>query len=97
MKVIIDIPKDVITDIKECDFDFARNAVRHFQATIADAIKSGKSIPDNATNGDMFMIMFPNLKVEIEGNYITCWIDEHQWFAPDYNWWNAPYMKEVEE
>ena len=53
-------------------------------------------IPYGATNGDMMIAMFPNLKVEIEGIHITCWIDEHRWFAPDYDWWNLPYKKEVE-
>ncbi len=48
-------------------------------------------IPESATNGDMIKAMFPNLKVEIEGTHITCWIDEHRWFAPDYDWWFAPY------
>jgi hypothetical protein len=55
------------------------------------------SIPDGATNGNMLMIMFPNLEVEIEGTHITCWIDEHRWFAPDYNWWNAPYKRGSEK
>lgn len=50
-------------------------------------------IPEGATNGDMIEAMFPNLEVEIEGTHITCWIDEHRWFAPDCNWWNAPYRK----
>lgn len=54
-------------------------------------------IPDGATNGEMLKIMFPDLKVEIEGTHITCWIDEHRWFAPDYDWWNAPYKAESEE
>lgn len=50
-----------------------------------------------ATNGDMMIAMFPNLKVEIEGNTITCWIDEYRWFAPDYDWWIASYKIESEE
>lgn len=54
-------------------------------------------IPEGATNGKMLKIMFPDLKVEIEGTHITCWIDEHRWFAPDYDWWNAPYKVESEE
>jgi hypothetical protein len=40
-------------------------------------------IPEGTTNGDMMKAMFPDLKVEIEDIYITCWIDEHRWFAPD--------------
>lgn len=72
------------------------------QIKVDDRVKPYKKldvilIPDGATNGDMIKAAFPNLKVEIEGTYITCWIDEHRWFAPDYNWWNTPYKKEVEE
>ena len=48
-------------------------------------------IPEGTTNGDMMKAMFPDLKVEIEGIHITCWIDEHRWFAPDWDWWNAIY------
>ncbi len=62
------------------------------ECEIVDAIP----IPEEATNGDMIMAMFPNLKVKIEGTHITCWNDEHRWFAPDYDWWNAPYTKGVE-
>lgn len=49
------------------------------------------TIPKGATNGDMIKAMFPNLEIEIEGNNITCWIDEHKWLGFDYVWWNAPY------
>jgi hypothetical protein len=54
-------------------------------------------IPEGATNGDMIKVAFPYLEAEIESTYITCWIDEHRWFAPDYDWWNAPYKKQVIE
>lgn len=52
-------------------------------------------IPEDATNGDMIKAAFPDLEVEIEGTHITCWIDEHRWFAPDWDWWNAPYKKHL--
>ncbi len=54
-------------------------------------------IPEGATNGDIIKAAFPNLEVEIEGTHITCWIDEHRWFAPDYEWWNAPYKRGSEK
>ena len=50
-------------------------------------------IPEGATNGDMVKTIFPNLEVEIEGNNITCWIDEHRWIAFDYDWWFAQYKE----
>ena len=52
-------------------------------------------IPEGATNGDMVMAMFPNLKVKIEGTHITCWSDKHIWFTLDYDWWNSPYIQQA--
>ena len=69
---------------------------------INDEVKSYEKInvipiPEGATNGDIIKAAFPNLEVEIEGTHITCWIDEHRWFAPDYEWWNAPYKRGSEK
>lgn len=50
-------------------------------------------IPTDATNGDMIKAMFPDLDVEIEGDYVTCWIDEHRWIGFDLSWWNVPYRR----
>lgn len=58
-------------------------------------------IPKGATNGDMIKAMFPNIEIEgiggLEG--LQCIAVSiglgTSYFALD--WWNAPYMKEVEE
>ena len=52
-------------------------------------------IPEGATNGDMFMIMFPDVIIEILDNTVYTNIDNGAWFSLD--WWNAPYKKGAEE
>jgi hypothetical protein len=97
MKVIMDINKDILTDVKGTDFDRARNIVRSYQATIADAIQNSIVLPEGATNGDMIKAMFPVLEVEIEGDYVTYWIDEYRWLSLRLDWWNAPYKGNLSE
>ena len=53
-------------------------------------------IPDGATNGDMMVKLFPNLKYFVTQNdrlvtNIGCGS------SFDREWWNAPFQKEVEE
>ncbi len=50
-----------------------------YSREFADAIVNGIPIPDNATNGDVIKVMFPN---------------EHD-FETDFDaeWWNAKYEK----
>lgn len=96
MAEYIDRDKVCVTrerNIKHCETCSDRFACRILNLPKADVIE----IPDNATNGDMIKAMFPDLEVEIEGNYITCWIDEHRWVGFDLSWWNAPYKKEVKK
>ena len=59
-------------------------------------LKNAIPIPDNATNGDVIKAMFPTYDIEIEGNYVTCWIDEYKWIGFNGDWWNAPYKTESE-
>ena len=100
MKVIIELDSGMLEEMKENDFDFARNAVRNFQATIADAIRNGKSISDDATNGDVIKIMFPNQTVSCAipitdrngAKFYRTTINGVTDFAAD--WWNAPYESE---
>lgn len=99
MKVLIELDDDVCKDIRESDFDSARNIVRNFQATITDAIRSGTPIPDNATNGDMIKAMFPYIKIyEHEKTDISdAHIQIDIWDFTNYvskDWWDAPYKGE---
>ena len=49
MKLILDIDEDIYLDMKEGDFNYARQVVKSLQATIASAIISGTPLP-NITN-----------------------------------------------
>lgn len=60
---------------------------------LTDLIDVGTLVPDNATNGDIIMALFPNCVVDI---------DEDGWFMTNLDgcsnytpkWWNAPYKAE---
>lgn len=57
-------------------------------------------IPIGATNGDMIKAMFPDLDIEVEGGYVTCWIDEYRWIGStgeDLSWWNTPYKRKEQQ
>ena len=45
MQIVIELDKSIVKGIKAKDFEFARGAVRNFQATIADAIRNGTPLP----------------------------------------------------
>lgn len=51
------------------------------------------SVPKGKTNGDMIKDVFPDYDVEIEGEYVTCWIDEHKWIGFTKEWWDTPYRR----
>ena len=60
-------------------------------------------IPENATNGDMIKIMFPNAEIkEIKGSFNKELLGYRTWLggrSQDYllNWWSAPYSLESED
>ena len=51
------------------------------------------SIPDNATNGDVIKIMFPNYESRYDPEYeiITGHLDKTHRHNFNLEWWNAPY------
>lgn len=73
----------------------------------ADALKVLKNcieIPDNATNGDVVKLMFPDAEIQpIMGYFDKDELLGYRVYlggrSQDYllDWWNAPYKKEVEE
>ena len=76
MQIVIDIPKSAYEKIvKTMRHENSNNPAFYFESIIAN----GTPIPDNATNGDVIMTLFPN-----EHDFETDF-DEH--------WWNAPYQK----
>lgn len=46
IQLVIKLDKDIVQGIIDGENDEPRNIVRSFQATIADAIKNGKTIPN---------------------------------------------------
>jgi hypothetical protein len=101
MKVIIDIPKDhkrVIDNlVEDCKGYLLPQEV---ETRLATAVKIGTVIPDNATNGDMIKVMFPNAIIEINelGSMVHVKYNNHTcWVNYELDWWNAPYKREVEE
>ena len=97
MKLIIDIPEEMISLIKDKSVE-CFNVIHYSQ--VLDAIYNGTPIPDNATNGDIVQMIFPyysyerNDYVQSTEDYIVDSMEcmEHDlYFA--FDWWNAPYQK----
>ena len=60
MKIVIDIDDGMYADMKECDFEFARDAVKNYQATIASAIINGTPLTE----------VVEDIKAEIKKNIL---------------------------
>ena len=86
-KILIEIPNDV---------NYENYDMPYF---VLDAITSGKHIPNNATNGDMIMAMFPHTKVR--NSYYTYGVEVKLEYHSQYDtgllfdkkWWNAEYKE----
>ncbi len=57
----------------------------------AQALESQRWIPKNATNGDMIISLYPNLKYYVNGDRMMTTIGVASSF--DLEWWNAPYRE----
>ena len=100
MKVIIDIPEEVKTDIEDIYYT-GRDIPHENISTLLKTIVNGTPIPDNATNREVIEAMFPNLKIANESLHndnltgILAYYGggtvkrNNHYFARD--WWNAPY------
>ena len=87
MKLIIDINENVYTRLFDngIPMDIADRIV------MDRAIRNGTPIPDNATNGDVLISLYPNLKYTIQNGRVGTSIGLASSF--DLDWWNAPYQK----
>lgn len=100
MKVIIDIPEEVKTDIEDIYYT-GRDISHENITTLLKTIVNGTPIPDNATNGDALKATFPNIEAtEIKtntGGYIEVkyldTTDKCDATAFRKNWWNALYTE----
>lgn len=97
MRLIIDIPEDVYTRL----FD---NGIKDNEITTDDicemarVLRLGIPIPDNATNGDVIKVMFPQAYISKDINSYVVEIEYDggdSAFSRTYpiDWWNSPYQK----
>ena len=67
---------------------------------LPDAVRNGTILPDNATNGDIYMAIFKPYKIKLNGTCIWIWYTEEEYdnggthYTMSTEWWNAPYKKE---
>ena len=93
MKVIIDIPNEILEDIKNC---FCGEHYGDFRK-LAIAIGNGTPIPENATNGERFLITHPEAHVFVTGEKRVgvVLVKGEQEGCPcaffNKKWWYAPY------
>lgn len=87
MKILIDIPEDTHERITRPDRLFTDDDVNK----ICWAVYNGIPIPDNATNGDIVQMMFPNVNVYEHNGGATYSVNNEYNFNA--TWWNAPYQK----
>ena len=88
MKLIIDIPEEQYNTIKS---DLYNTFPAEMKIWGLGAIRNGTPIPENATNGDMQISLYPNLKYTIQNGRVVTTIGVASSF--DVDWWNAPYQK----
>ena len=94
MRLIIDIPKEKYEMFLNDGYAGLLDNDLYYD------IKNGTPIPDNATNGDVLMAMFPNIDftemaitvhatTKVTSNGVKGSISYDFWK----DWWNAPYQK----
>lgn len=92
MQIVIDIPKSLYKDIKEA---YSINIGEKYIGKIIKAIINGTVLPENPTNGDMIVALFPvEIKYIFEELNVIVIILNGKCKTFDLAWWNAPY-KEV--
>ena len=89
MKLIIDIPDTQYNNIMEVkSMSLGRIPYKGIIINAIKGIQNGTPIPDNATNGEIADMMFPD--VNIGHRY---WFPDSTIRFMDTDWWNAPYQK----
>lgn len=75
---------------------YLRETLKILESDIKNAIINDTPLPKGATNGDAFVPMFQDLKIENNIGSIYMHGDNGIALIIDKKWWNAPYGK-VEE
>lgn len=71
MKVIANIPEDMLQELKDGCF-----GAKHTVYDLAGAICDGVVLPDNATNGDVMMAIFKEIQYYSDGHIGAGWWNE---------------------
>lgn len=98
MQVLVNIPDYLYENIKNSNTIF-----REDERTCYEAVQNGTPLPKDATNGDVFMTMFPNLiwhsirgdligKTSVDMPIGDRW--QKNMFYCDTDWWEAPFTRE---
>ena len=85
MKVIANIPEDMLQELKDGCF-----GAKHTLYDLAGAICNAVTLPDNATNGDVIKALFPDCERESRLNE-ECIEVMGAYRVVDRSWWDAPY------
>ena len=93
MKLIIEIPEELKNKIDDANEDNYKTYIWWFETTLYCAIKNGTPIPDNATNGEIMQMMFPNGVTAKFATFMRFVVGEDEYINCAYDWWNAPYQK----
>ena len=92
MKIVIDIPEDLYESIKQLKSIIGVLTFEKEERTVIKAIKNGTPLPDNATNGDVLKVMFPNAEnIRTDNGLPLNFILEFELHRNYKDWWNAPY------
>ena len=97
MKIVIDVKKKQYISVMNT---LNRPIGQRLPYGLSDVFKNATILPDNPTNGDMIMALFPKVYVQkiLDNNDEVIGFETYldggsQCFMAD--WWNAPYEKEV--
>ena len=87
MKLIIDIDKE----LKSAVYRYGLFLNPTEKTSLIDAINNGTPIPDNATNGDVMKMMFPNIENQMIDLVMRCSTSVKR--IGNDTWMNLPYQK----
>jgi len=88
MKILIDIDESLYDAINQDIYINGMRSGKTLLQKIVASIANGTPIPDNATNGEIADMMFPD--VNIGHRY---WFPDSTIRFMDTDWWNSPYQK----
>ena len=87
MKLIIEIPEELLSEIDDENY---QSIISWYDTSLYYALQNGTPI-DHATNGDVLISLYPNLKYTIQNGRVITTIGVASSF--DLDWWNAPYQR----